>query len=59
MFVAQFREDIQTIIPAIAEGLKDSHSKVRMTAIDLISRLAAQGMCYHRFPVGVLKRVCS
>jgi len=42
MFVAEFREDI---VPAIAEGLKDTHFNVRIAAIEGISRLAAQGMC--------------
>ena len=45
MFVAEFREDVRIAIPAIAEGLKGPDSDVRKTAIELLSRLAAQGMC--------------
>ena len=45
MFVAEFREDVQITIPAIAERLKNSDSYVRKAAIELLSRLAAQGMC--------------
>jgi len=45
MFVAEFRENIQIAIPAIVECLKDSHWYVRKTAIEVLSRLAAQGMC--------------
>ena len=59
MFVAEFQEDVRITIPAIAEGLKDSHSHVRSAAIELLSRLAVQGMCQHRSPVGVLKHICS
>jgi len=43
-FVAEFREEVQITIPAIAERLKDSDSDVRKAAIELLSRLAAQGM---------------
>ena len=45
MFLAEFRKDVQTSIPAIAEGVKDSNSEVRAAAIEGLSRLAAQGMC--------------
>jgi len=45
MFVAEFREDIRITISAIVDGLKDSYSNVRSTAIEVLSRLAAQGMC--------------
>jgi len=45
MFVAEFREDVRTIIPAIAECLKDFDSGVRKAAIKLLSRLATQGKC--------------
>ena len=45
MFVAEFQEDVRITIPAIAERLKDSDSYVRSAAIELLSRLAAQGMC--------------
>ena len=45
MFVAEFREDVRITIPAIAERLKDSDRYVRSAAIELLSRLAAQGMC--------------
>jgi len=45
MFVAEFRKDVRITIPSIAERLKDSHSDVRSTAIEVLSRLAAQGMC--------------
>jgi len=44
VFVAEFREEVQITIPAIAERLKDSDSDVRKAAIELLSRLAAQGM---------------
>ena len=57
--VAEFREDIRITIPAIAEHLKDSDSYVREAAIELLSMLAAQGMCEYHFPVGVLKHFCS
>ena len=59
MSVGEFQEDIRTTIPAIAEGLKDFNSDVCKAAIELLSRLAAQGTCWHHFPVGVLKRICS
>jgi len=45
MFVAEFREDVRIIIPAIAEGLKDSDPYVRKAAIEGVSSLVAQGMC--------------
>ena len=45
MFVAEFREDVRIIIPAIVERLKDSNPYVRKAAIKGVSRLAAQGMC--------------
>ena len=45
MFVDEFREDVQITIPAIAERLKNSDSYVRKAAIELLSRLATQGMC--------------
>jgi len=59
VFVVEFREDVQITIPAIAERLKDSDSDVRKAAIELLPRLAAQGMCWHYFLVGVLKVVGS
>ena len=45
LFVAEFREDVQIIIPAIVECLKDSDGYVRSVAIEGVSSLAAQGMC--------------
>jgi hypothetical protein len=45
MFVAEFREDIRITIPAIAEGLSHLYSDVRKVAIELLSKLAEQGMC--------------
>jgi len=45
MFIAEFREDVRTILPAVAECLKDSDSDFREAAIGLISSLAARGMC--------------
>jgi len=45
IIVAEFREDVRVTIPAIAERLKDSDWYVRSVAIELLSRLAAQGMC--------------
>jgi len=59
LFVAEFREDVLITIPAITERLKDSHDNIRKAAIELLSRLAAQGTYQHCFPVGVLKQVCS
>jgi len=44
MFVAEFREDVRIIIPAIAEGLNVSDWYVRSAAIELFSRLVAQGV---------------
>jgi len=45
MFVAEFREDLRITIPAIAERLKASNRYVRSAAIEILSKLAAQGMC--------------
>jgi len=45
MFVAEFQEEVRITIPAIAERLKDSNSEVRKAAVELLSTLAAQGMC--------------
>jgi len=45
MCVAEFLKDVRTTIPAIAECLKDFDSDVRKAAIELLSELAAQGMC--------------
>jgi len=45
LFVAEFREDVRITIPAIAECLKEFDSDVCKGAIELLSRLAAQGMC--------------
>jgi len=45
MFVAEFREDVRITIPAIAEGLKNSGQYPLSAAIELLSGLAAQGMC--------------
>jgi len=59
MSVAEFQGDVLTSIPAIAERLKDFNSDVCKAAIELLSRLEAQGTCWHHFPVGVLKRICS
>jgi len=44
MFVAEFREDVRITIPAIVEHLKDPDWYVRDVAIELLSRLAMQGM---------------
>jgi len=41
----EFREDVRVTIAAIAECLKDSNSDVCKATIELLSRLAAQGMC--------------
>jgi len=59
MFVVEFREDIQISIPAVAEHLKNSDPGVRSAAIELLSRLATQGMCKDHFQVGMLKHVYS
>jgi len=45
IFVAEFREDVRVTISAIAEHLKGSDSHVRSAAVEVLSRLAAQGMC--------------
>jgi len=45
MFVAQFREDVRSIIPTIVERLEDSGSDVRTAAMELLSTLAEQGAC--------------
>src|SRR5712675_1976704 len=61
-FVAEFREDVQITIPAIVECLRDSDSDVRSAAIEVLSRLAAQGMCGHHSTAllrVVLKHACS
>jgi len=44
MFVGKFREDVRVAVPAVAECLKDSDWYVRKAAIEVLSRLAAQGM---------------
>jgi len=59
MFVAECREDVRISIPAIAERLNDSDSDVRKAAIELFSRLGAQGVSQHHFLLGVLNRGCS
>jgi len=45
MFVAEFREDVRITIPAIVEYLKDSDWYVCKAAVELLSRVAVQGMC--------------
>jgi len=50
MFAAEFREDVRITIPAIAECLNDYDWDVRKAAIEVLSRLAAQGMCWHHTP---------
>jgi len=57
--VAEFREDLRIVIPTIGEHLKDSDGYVRNAAIELLSRLATQGMCWHHFSAGLLMHVCS
>ena len=59
MFVAEYREDVRITIPAIAGCLTDSHQYLRKAAIELLARLVAQGMYYHRCLVGTLRHVCS
>jgi len=44
IFVVEFKEDFRITIPAIVEHLKDSDRHVRNVAIELLSRMAAQGM---------------
>ena len=44
VFVAHLREDVSIVIPAIEEGLKNSDSGIRKTAIEGVSRLAMQGI---------------
>jgi len=43
--VAEFQEDVWITIPVVAERLKDTHWYVRKAAIEVLSRLAARGMC--------------
>src|SRR5438270_10151350 len=57
--VAEFRKEIRMCIPTIVECLKDSESSVRSAIIDGLTSLAGHGMCYHLFPVYVLKPECS
>jgi len=47
MFVAEFQEEVRTIIRNIVKRLGDSasDSDIHMTAIELFSTLAVQGMC--------------
>jgi len=45
MFVAEFWEDIRIIFPAIVEHLHDSDHDIHSAAIELLSELAAQGVC--------------
>jgi len=45
MFVVDFRDNIRMTIPVIAKHMEDSDPGVRMAAIELLSRLAALGMC--------------
>ena len=59
IFVAKFRMDVRMIIHTIMERLEDSFSDVRKTAIELLSLLGVQGVCYRHFSVGVLKLACS
>jgi len=59
MLVGEFKEDVRITIPTIVARLKDSDPDVCKAAIELLSRLAVQGMCYYHFPISVLKPVCS
>jgi len=45
MSVAKFREDVEIIISGIEEHLKHSDVYARRAAMELLSRLAEQGMC--------------
>jgi len=47
--IAELREDVRITILTIVEHLKDSNAYVRVTAIELLSKLGAQGMCWHHF----------
>ena len=58
-FIAEFRGDIRITIPVIAGQLNSNYSEFRKMATELLSRLAAQGMCKDHLSVGVLKHVCS
>jgi len=53
IIVAEFREDVRIVIPAVVEHLKDSDWYVRKAAIKLLSRMAVQGTCWHHFLVDV------
>ncbi len=59
MVVAELRGDIQRAIPGIVECLKHSDRHVRQAANNVLSSLAAHGMCYLLFPFDVLNHGCS
>ena len=59
VFVAEFREAIQTAIPGIVECLNDPVSHVRNTAMSGLSALAAHGVSQRPFPVVALMPFCS
>ena len=59
MVVAEFHETIRMAIPGIMECLKDLDESVCKAAIEGLSSLAAQRMCYHLSPFDVLNHDCS
>jgi len=58
-FVAELWEDVKIIIPDIEKHLKDSDLFDRKFTIELLSKLAEQGMCLRHVLAGVLKHVGS
>jgi len=58
MFVAEFQEDVRIAIPAIVKCLKDSDWYVRKAAIEVLSRLAAQGMYVLASTFGGCSQAC-
>ena len=45
MFVAEFGEDVRSVISTIVEHLENPNPDVRLAAMELLSRLAEQGTC--------------
>jgi len=58
--VAEWREGIRTAIPDIVECLNAKDSDVRRPAIEVLSKLGAQGVGYvSTFPFDLQNNVCS
>jgi len=56
MVVAEFHEEIQTVIASIMECLKDPEWAVRTAAVNGLSSVAARRMCYHLSPFDFLNQ---